>query len=308
MPELILHHYGISPFSAKIRAMLGYCQLPWQSARVAPLPPRPAVDTMTGGYRRIPVAQLGADIFCDSRLIAEEIAALAGRPELSQEQAGADQRELAARAELEVFFACVKKAAGLPLLRRVVADYGPLTLVRLLRDRAGVARSMNEPRLQNTDASGNVDSYLDDLEALLTADFLFGDQPTLADFAAWHCLWFATEVGGKDLLSKHPRVQTWARTLAAFETTPAAELSADEAVSVALAHEPRQLPDDRGDADLLGKPVNIAPADYAREPVHGTLVACRADRFILQRETTATGLVHVHFPRERFIITSAAYP
>ncbi|TXS90752.1 glutathione S-transferase family protein [Parahaliea maris] len=306
MPELILHHYEISPFSAKIRAMLGYCDLPWQSARTAPLPPRPGVDTLTGGYRRIPAAQLGADVFCDSRLIGEEVAAMAGRPELSLAQADDAQRELATRAELEVFFACVSKAAGWPLLRRVIADYGPVTLFRTLRDRAGMTRSMNEPRLQKRGPGGDVNGYLDDLEALLVADFLFGDQPTIADFAAWHCLWFATEVGGRNLAARLPRVQAWMQTVAAFETVPTEELSADQVLAIAGSCEPRELPADIGEDDLLGKPVTIGPADYATDTVTGILVASQPDRFILRRDTLTTGTVHVHFPRERFAVTSAA--
>jgi len=35
MSELILHHYTLSPFSEKARAMLGYAGLQWQSVTVA---------------------------------------------------------------------------------------------------------------------------------------------------------------------------------------------------------------------------------------------------------------------------------
>jgi hypothetical protein len=29
------------------------------------MPPRPLLDPLTGGYRRVPVLQVGADIYCD---------------------------------------------------------------------------------------------------------------------------------------------------------------------------------------------------------------------------------------------------
>ena len=70
----ILHHYSMSPFSEKIRLMFGYAGLAWQSLPCPEMPPRPTVDPLSGGYRRIPIAQVGADIFCDSRLISAEIA------------------------------------------------------------------------------------------------------------------------------------------------------------------------------------------------------------------------------------------
>ena len=85
MPDLILHHYPMSPFSEKIRAMLGYSRMHWQSVLTREMPPRPLVASLAGGYRKIPVAQIGADIFCDSRTIAREIAILANQPALALE-------------------------------------------------------------------------------------------------------------------------------------------------------------------------------------------------------------------------------
>ena len=41
MPTLILHHYPMSPFSEKIRAMLGYADVSWQSCITREMPPRP---------------------------------------------------------------------------------------------------------------------------------------------------------------------------------------------------------------------------------------------------------------------------
>ncbi len=61
MSEIILHHYGLSPFAEKVRTALGLKGLAWRSVDVAPLPPRPLLNALTGGYRRIPVLQVGAD-------------------------------------------------------------------------------------------------------------------------------------------------------------------------------------------------------------------------------------------------------
>lgn len=60
---LILHHYDASPYAEKIRLMFGLTGTRWQSLIAPVQPPRPSVDPLTGGYRRIPVAQIGADIF-----------------------------------------------------------------------------------------------------------------------------------------------------------------------------------------------------------------------------------------------------
>jgi len=87
MTDLILHHYPMSPFSQKTRSMLGYANLPWQSVITREMLPRPHLQTLAGGYRKIPVAQIGADIFCDSHSIASEIARLSDKPELALETA-----------------------------------------------------------------------------------------------------------------------------------------------------------------------------------------------------------------------------
>jgi len=73
MSEIILHHYPPSPVSEKIRTGPGLKQLSWRSVEQSRLPDRPELFAMTGGYRRIPVMQLGADIYCDSLCILTEL-------------------------------------------------------------------------------------------------------------------------------------------------------------------------------------------------------------------------------------------
>ena len=63
------------------------------------------------------VAQIGADIFCDSRTIAAEIARLGGKPKLALEKCTVQQQGFACEVDLEVFFACVV-LAGTPAMRR----------------------------------------------------------------------------------------------------------------------------------------------------------------------------------------------
>ena len=73
MPELILHHYPRSPFSEKIRLLLGHKQLAWRSVTIPPIMPKPDVLALTGGYRRTPFLQIGADIYCDTALMCKVI-------------------------------------------------------------------------------------------------------------------------------------------------------------------------------------------------------------------------------------------
>lgn len=73
MEELILHHYDFSPFSQKIRLIFGIKNLSWRSVTIPSILPKPDLVALTGGYRHTPVMQIGADMYCDTRLIADEL-------------------------------------------------------------------------------------------------------------------------------------------------------------------------------------------------------------------------------------------
>ena len=78
----ILHHYPVSPFAEKIRVMLAWKKIAWQSVVIPEMMPKPDLIALTGGYRRTPVLQTGADIWCDTALIARVLERLAPKPSL----------------------------------------------------------------------------------------------------------------------------------------------------------------------------------------------------------------------------------
>ena len=62
MTDLILHHYPTSPFSEKVRLVLGMKRLSWRSVTVPILMPKPDVVALTGGYRRTPFMQNSGEV------------------------------------------------------------------------------------------------------------------------------------------------------------------------------------------------------------------------------------------------------
>ncbi len=90
MAEIILHHYPMSPYSEKIRLAFGLKKLAWRSVQISPVTPRPELTPMTGGYRRTPVLQVGADIYCDTQLILRTLERLHPEPSLFPRQSQAD--------------------------------------------------------------------------------------------------------------------------------------------------------------------------------------------------------------------------
>jgi glutathione S-transferase len=80
MSDLILHHYPTSPFAEKIRLIFGFKQLAWRSVIIPMIMPKPDLTALTGGYRRTPVLQIGADIYCDTALICDVLEHIAPQP------------------------------------------------------------------------------------------------------------------------------------------------------------------------------------------------------------------------------------
>ena len=73
MTDLILHQYPQSPVAEKVRVGFGIKNLHWSSVEIPRIPPKPDLIPLTGGYRRTPVMQIGADIYCDSQCILREL-------------------------------------------------------------------------------------------------------------------------------------------------------------------------------------------------------------------------------------------
>src|SRR6202035_4807297 len=72
-PRIILHHYPTSPFAEKIRLIMGFKGMHWSEVLIPTIMPKPDVVALTGGYRKTPILQIGADIYCDTALIADVI-------------------------------------------------------------------------------------------------------------------------------------------------------------------------------------------------------------------------------------------
>ncbi|PWR23299.1 glutathione S-transferase family protein [Zavarzinia compransoris] len=305
-PEFILHHYALSPFSQKVRSMLGHAGLPWRSAVTREFPPRPVLAQLAGGYRKVPVAQVGADIFCDSKIIAEEIAARSGQPALSLEAGGAAVQDYVRTVDLEIFLCCIMQARPLALLRNGRSGMSPLDGLRLIVDRIQIGRKSAVDRRRLKAPRQRVLDHLADAERRLQAhDFLFGPAPGHADFSAYHALWFMADRGGSPLVRPYPAVSGWMARMRAFGDGNRQEIDPKETLAVASAAEPRPVPAEAAADPLVGTPVAVAPADYAQEPTRGTLAGVTPWRWIVAREVKGLGTLHVHFPRQGYEITGA---
>lgn len=304
MSGLILHNYAMSPFAEKMRSMLGYSQLEWQSVTTREMPPRPMLARLAGGYRKIPVAQIGADVFCDTRVIASEIAALSNKPLLALENCSPDVQAFVKEVDLEVFFACIMAGGSKRLRDKVRQSMSLLDIARFAWDRINMGRTAKVKMPGPRSAMPKVLAHLQRMEGLIKQDFLFGTEPCHGDFSAYHSLWFIRDLGERSFINDYPNTIAWMDRMKAFGHGKRIDISAEAALEQARAAQPRPIPADYLQDALIGKQVSIAPSDYGRDATTGKLVGSSPQRWILARESGDLGTVHVHFPKQGFAISA----
>ena len=311
MNDILLHHYPRSPFSEKIRLVLGYKKLPWKSVLIPAIMPKPDLVALTGGYRRTPVLQVGADIYCDTSLICDALEHVRPEPTLYPPHLKGVCRIFAQWADSTLFWA----AMGYNLQPRgaahVFAKAPPEAAKAFAEDRK--AMTTNMVRLRPGDATSAYRSYLRRIANMADEhDFLFGMEPCVADFAAYHGIWYTRNQVPPlaDILNTTPSVNEWAQRVEAIGHGVMTQLEPADAIAMAAAAEPQPsganllidsaFQDDHGIA--LGTRVTITPESFGNEPTEGELIAATRTHYSLRREDPRAGVVHVHFPRIGYVL------
>lgn len=308
MHELILHHYDASPFAEKARLMLGFKQLSWRSVEIPRIMPKPDLLALTGGYRKTPVLQLGADIYCDTALIARRLDAEKATPALFPEGQEFVAASFAQWVDSQIFQHAVSLVFQPESVAVRFGKLPPEAVKAFVADRAGLFSGGSATRLPVEVAKHNWPSLMARVEQQLAreeGDFLFG-EPSIADFSLAHCLWFlkGTPVTAP-LVDAYPHVSAWLGRVLGFGHGASSALSAEDAIAIARAATPAALPDEQfvePNGFAVAQRVQIAATDYGVDPVEGELVFAGAEELILRREDERAGTVHVHFPRLGFAI------
>jgi hypothetical protein len=137
--------------------------------------------------------------------------------------------------------------------------------------------------------------------------FLLGEAPCVADFAAYHPLWFSRVVNPAmaGILDATPHVIEWMDRMAAIGHGHLSKLTSTEAIAIAAAAQPAPHTDDTFQDDhgiAPGSRVTINAETFGQEPTEGILRAATRTRYTLERTDERAGLLHVHFPRIGFVL------
>jgi glutathione S-transferase len=301
MSEIILHNYPQSPVAEKVRVGLGIKGLAWRSVEIPRIPPKPDLIPLTGGYRRTPVMQIGADIYCDSMCILRELDRRHPSPAFyAPGHAGrawgfgrwTDDRFFKQTIEL------VLAGAGDALPADFAEDRGRLYFGPDWQQ----ALTQAQRDLAHTAAQVRGQLYWLDQE-LASQPFLAGDQPGLADACGYYLVWFIRGrwSGGPDLLAPFANLLRWEQTISDIGHGSSSDMPAAEALSIAAAStstttssidplDPQQL--------QVGMPVAIGPdIDGGEVNVQGTIQYADCHTVAVMRSSEQTGEVCVHFPR-----------
>jgi glutathione S-transferase len=303
MIDIILHHYPTSPYAEKIRLVLGLKRLPWRSVSIPMIMPKPDLMPLTGGYRKTPVMQIGADIYCDTQCIVRELERRFPEPSLYRGIDAGTANAFAFWSERNMF----QPAVGVAFANRA-DDLPP----GFMEDRSKMAgREVTVERMKSV-APFMIDqlrAQLDWYETMLSDGraFILGEQPTLADLGAYHPCWFMRRNVPAPLapLSEFPKVLEWMARVRAIGHGAPSEMSSKDALATAKAAQPKTQPT-QDDHDPLGRKigdvVEVTPDDTGRDPVRGELIGSSREEIVIRRVDEQVGELHVHFPRAGFVV------
>ena len=306
-PPIILHHFEQSPFSEKIRIVFGLKNIEWSSVLISRIMPRPDLMPMTGGYRRTPVMQIGADIYCDTQCILRELELRFPEPTLM----GSGYQGLAPASAMwtdRSFFQNTVNLVFGSLADKVpqdfIADREQLRGAKF--DVAAMKAAIPQMRDQFRAHVAWIEAQLGDGRS-----WMGGDQASLCDVNAYMNLWYVRSnlATADQMLAEFGHTRAWEARLRAvghgrrtgeLTTATALEIAAaamPQTVEMADPHDPnRRKPGDR---------VDVAPDDYGKVKVGGEIVALSSQHIAIRRHDPRAGEVVVHFPRAGFLVLPA---
>ena len=302
MTEILFHEYDSSPFSEKVRVCLGIKGLAWRAVDEPVILPKPELIALTGGYRRIPVMQIGADIYCDSQLIVRELERRYPAPTLFPRGDIGLGHASALWTDRTVFMAAVAIIFG-GLGDQVPADF--------IKDREALSGRPFDTAAMRA-AVPHMTMQLRAHAALLSdqlgdgRDFLTGERPSLVDANAYYNLWFIRSAypPAAATFETLPHVSEWLERVRAIGHGQRSAVTRAEALRIARDASPAPVANHPNPDPLIGQQVGISADDYGRDQVRGTLIGASEHQLTVLRTDPDLGEIAVHFPRIGFAITA----
>ena len=302
-PVPILHHYDISPYSHIIRVILGIKCVTWRSCVPPVIAPKPDLVALTGGYRRVPVLQVGADIYCDSQLIMRVLDRMYPAPSLETEGSGA----LAFM--LGHWFQSTQVRTIVPLLfrdgRTLDSEFSRDRELLMERPFVDIAAWQSAA----PHAEDSLRAQLGWLEAVLAdgRTWLSGEGPGLLEALAFpNIAFFEALAGDIPAATGMDHLAKWKQRVHGIGQGTRTEIAASEAIEEAARSMPVPGRGIEGGEARSFEPYEVVAVradDYGRDRVQGKLVGLSQQCVSIMRHDPRAGDVTVHFPRHGFEVT-----
>lgn len=308
--QFILHNYPQSPVAEKVRVAFGIKGVDWSNVEIPRLPPKPMLTELTGGYRRTPVMQIGADIFCDSQCIIRE---LENRHPLPSLMPAADAGLMwclsrwADGALFELSVKIVLGSAGDDLPADFAEDRGRLYLGE------NWAEGLKKANAELPHLVAQFRAPLSWLEQQLSDErpYLLGEEAAAIDAQMYHVIWFVAGRwdGGPVLVAQFPHVQRWMNRILDLGHGNRTEMTAESALELATSLEPvtaASVAENDPQGLIVGQAVSISPdVNGGEQAVTGLLRMADAETVAIDRVSEVAGNVCVHYPRSGYRIEVA---
>ena len=301
---IILHHFEQSPFSEKIRLVFGLKNIEWTSVLISRIMPRPDLMPMTGGYRRTPVMQIGADIYCDTQCILRELELRFPEPTLLPKGYQGLSSATAMWTDRSFFQNTVNLVFG------SLADKVPQEFIDDREKLRGAKFDVPAMMAAIPQMRDQFRAHVAWIEAQLVdgRPWIGGDQASLCDVHAYMNLWYVRMNLAKadEMLAEFGNTRAWeARLRAVGHGRRAGEMTTAAALDLAATATPQtaemgDLHDPNGRKP--GDRVEIVPDDYGKVRVGGEIVALSSQHIAIRRHDSRAGEVVVHFPRAGFLV------
>lgn len=305
--EIILHAYPQSPVAEKVRVAFGIKGLAWRSVEIPRLPPKPNLTALTGGYRRTPVVQIGADIYCDSQCIIRELERRYPSPSFMPTADQGLMWCLSRWTDGALFDQTVRHvlgSAGDSLDKDFAADRGRLYLGE---DWSAELKQANAdlPHLV-----AQVRAPLSWLDAQLAdgRDFLLGPDAAAIDAQFYHVVWFLRGrwSDGPSFLSEFTNLVRWEDNVRAIGHGTSRQMDPQDAIEQAKSQDPigaTGVAANEPQGLIVGQSVTVIPdVNGGEQPVAGTLRYADAETVTIERTADDVGTICVHFPRSGYRI------
>ena len=302
--DLIVHLYDAEPaFSVKTRLMLGFKKARWLACNHSTILPKPELAALTGGYRQIPVLQIGADIYCGSELIADELDKRIGTPSLTRISGPGIGRGIAYWSEETLFWVIVQVLCASGFASAANPDFDA--------DRRQMLPGVYDVEQMKAALPANLQllrAHLDLLQRQLAdgRPFMLGEESDLADISLFFPLDMLSHCrnGNENIPDEYPALREWMRRVAALGQGQRAEISRADALAVAHAALPTISPGSTvNEGPQPGDKVRIVWAAYSPVDLIGEVVEAHPRRLAVRHHAPEVGEVVVHLPRNAGIVT-----